>query len=1217
MNNPNPHRPDEQSESPKLGPHSLNPDALAGMEDLASELLGVTLVEDTPPQQPEHTPDPRSREILEKNLAFIALRDPKLAKQIRQAPPLTGLTLETAPDGGLTGRITNAGGKRSLASARRPIEEGQRLADSVDLDDAAVVVVRGFALGHHVAALAKRNKGAGSIIVFEPDVALIRAALERHDFTETFSAGDVRLIADEHDEAQLSALLTGIEGLVSMGVRILDHPPSAPRLGKKRDDFGVTLARVISAIRTHVVTTLMQSGVTIRNELMNLDHYAAEGGIMHLKDAAKGRHAVVVSAGPSFKKNAHLLARPGVRDRVVIVAVQTTLKPLLDMGVRPHFVTALDYHEISTRFYEGLTTADVEGVTLVAEPKANPAILEAFPGRVLCPQSDLLDTLLGPELLQELGGDRGRLKRGATVAHLAYYLARFLGCDPVALIGQDLAFTDGQYYAAGAAIHRVWAPELNEFNTLETMEWQRIVRMRRHLHQRTDTLGRPVYSDEQMVTYLLQFERDFEHDKQLGLRTIDATEGGIEKRATSVRSLASVIDDAMIRDPIDLPPHPEPVDSDRRLVRKVRDVRAGVWKLAQLSRKSGDLLDEMIEHREDTARVNQLIDKVHEHRARVRELEPALELVQTLNQTGTLKRAKADRAIYLEKRRLEDDTSLTKRDRELAEQRARMERDATNVRWLADAADEMGDLLDAAARAMRGQPKLTRDPAGRVSDDGEKLDPVDLATWAVIPTDPGTNAMGLPRDLGQPVAGDKHALAITLNRLARTTHLAGAAILTPQPDRVRALLAGKDRLPRAGAPPFEIRILETDDEAFKSRQRSIATARAFAPACWRGGLAGWTVWDELYHAAAVASAVDQLEADAVALVGPDWCLIDPEITDDCIERIRENPDKHRLAFSQAACGLSPCIMSASLARELGAKCDDAGTWGSIGALLGYTPPAPAPDPIGRELCIHVDPAVRDAGERFIADSPQRRDRLELLLADAGIGASAETIARAAKQVQPPITTGEIIVEAIDHAGVHLTPDQLATAIGQIAAGQPLAVTITGDRDPAAHPRLAELIAAARTAGAHRVHVRTQLSHDATDALLSADVVSCDLVALTSETYKAITGRDEFQATRERFGALANRRDTDATIPTPWLVPRLTRRDEVYEQIETFYDEALTACGCAVIDPLPTPIDGARIAPLPLPGTAEIRRSAETARVLATGEIVRDTPTNKPTRTEAA
>src|SRR5690606_40379692 len=65
-------------------------------------------------------------------------------------------------------------------------------------------------------------------------------------------------------------------------------------------------------------------------------------------------------------------------DLVVVIAVQTVLRPMLDRGIRPDFVTALDYHEISTRFYEGLTREDLEGITLVAEPKVNPAVLDAF-----------------------------------------------------------------------------------------------------------------------------------------------------------------------------------------------------------------------------------------------------------------------------------------------------------------------------------------------------------------------------------------------------------------------------------------------------------------------------------------------------------------------------------------------------------------------------------------------------------------------------------------------------------------------------------------------------------------------------------------------------------------------------------------------------------------------------------------------------------------------
>ncbi len=61
-------------------------------------------------------------------------------------------------------------------------------------------------------------------------------------------------------------------------------------------------------------------------------------------------------------------------------------------------MTALDYHEISRRFYEGLSASDVEGITLVVEPKANPAILSAYPGAIRCVGDDVLDRVLGERL---------------------------------------------------------------------------------------------------------------------------------------------------------------------------------------------------------------------------------------------------------------------------------------------------------------------------------------------------------------------------------------------------------------------------------------------------------------------------------------------------------------------------------------------------------------------------------------------------------------------------------------------------------------------------------------------------------------------------------------------------------------------------------------------------------------------------------------------------
>src|SRR4029453_208261 len=122
----------------------------------------------------------------------------------------------------------------------------------------------------------------------------------------------------------------------------------------------------------------------------------------------------------------------------------------------------------------------------------------------------------------------------------------------------DLGFTDGLYYAPGAAIHDVWAPELNPFNTIEMMEWQRIARHRLHLRKVKDVSGKSIYTDAQMHTYLQQFERDFAQYKREGLTIIDASEGGVAKQHATAMPLAEFLNQHATRN---LPPLPLPRES--------------------------------------------------------------------------------------------------------------------------------------------------------------------------------------------------------------------------------------------------------------------------------------------------------------------------------------------------------------------------------------------------------------------------------------------------------------------------------------------------------------------------------------------------------------------------------------------------------------------------------------------------------------------------------
>lgn len=1166
----------------------------------------------TNPYNPQSEPEafPIAPPVLSRNLAALRASSPATAARVLEAQPHPGLRWVEADDGGLSATLETEGVQRQLASLRQPRQEGQRLADQIDVLSAGAVIINGFALGYHAQAMAAKMRRAGVVLIFEPDVALLRGVLERIDCSGWIAEANIAVFTDAEDSAAVASVCAGIEPVLAMGVKILDHPPSRQRLGPLAAEFGRTFAGQLRAVRLQLVTSLLQVETTIRNVLMNVDHYAASPGVADLKDAAAGRPAVVVSAGPSLERNIHLLARPGVRDRVVIVAVQTVLKKLLAHGVRPHFVTALDYHEISRRFYEGLTAADVEGVTLIAEAKANPAILDAFPGVIRCPRDPILHGLLAD------GRERGELASGATVAHLAYGVARHLGCDPVILVGQDLGFTDGQYYSARAAIHDVWAGELSEFNSLEMMEWQRIARFGAMLQRATDVFGRPIFTDEQMLTYRLQFERMFEQDQGKGLRTIDATEGGVAKRHTEVMPLEHALDLAF--EPLALPDPGPALRADAcvktRLKETLARVRRDAGRMAILSRQTADQLRVMEEHHADQARVNRLIERVEGLRDEVEALEPAYGLVHFLNQTGSLKRFKADRAIDLA-------PDLGPMER----QKRQIERDVVNVEWLAQAADQVGGLLDDAAKALDGAPKITRDPPPPMlpSDEDPGADPARRRhVAAVIVVDHRFTALGLAHDAGVEVALGAPALRLTLSRLRRCTQIDSIVLITDDEAGARRL-AGE--LPPGSGPA--LRVLTADLSGWRRRAHCVRGARLWSRWSWRGGLGSMTVFDEALDPVLVAGLLADAGVDAVVPVGPDWCLVDPELTDGVVSRYRERPDRHRVTFTQAPPGLAPCAVDMSVVRELASGQASVGVFATLGGLLGYNPIAPRLDPIAKGECVHVSPSVRDLQERLIAD-----DEGGVLLtraviralgpawAAAGVDRIAGVIAglshdSATRLVHLEITTRRARAMGPDlaeppGARPDLDESDVETILAPLlAAGGSVAVTLAGAGDPLLHPRWRSIVDRLRALGAAGVHLRTDLLGDDVDPndLLGAglDAISVDVLADTAATYASLTGEDRFARVVGNVDALVNARGepTLGLHPT-WIVPRLTRCDAAYADQESFFVRWLIRVGAAIVDPMPAARAGERIAPLPRPESLIRRERRELVRVLSDGTVLR-------------
>ncbi len=634
--------------------------------------------------------DGASDAIYARNMAALWRQDSALAQQIDDLPESEWLTTEPAKTGMPTVRVQQADGRAGwLHSRYNPDTEGVRFADGVDLEDKFCVVVFGLGLGYHVRALHARLRGDAFIVVVEPSMATIATALTSVDLSETIQSGKL-VIVTRLDKNHLHERLKPHMTLMMLGAKFVTHQAShqiAPEFYKAARQ---AVTDFIAYARMTLLTLVGNSEVTCRNIAYNLPSYASTPPIDVLRDRFKGYPGVVVSGGPSLRKNIDLLSE--FKGKGILCAVQSLFKPLAQRGVMPDFVTSLDFHAISKQFFHGIE--DFGDVHLIAEPKVSWHVLEQYKGPVSLLYSDFAEKLIGPELARRDG-----LPAGATVAHLAFYLLQYMGCDPIVFVGQDLAFSGHCFYVPGVETHNTWRSEINRFNSMETKEWERIVRNRPILRKIKDVEGRDVFTDDLLFTYLEQFERDFATSKA---KVIDATEGGARMTGTEIMPLRDVIDRYCTRA---LPDNAfayrseaQWSDTSRHAEFKTQVAQriTDVTRIRDLCDEMLELLDELAGMTDDPAAFNRRLVRVDELRAIVSRAGRTYDIITAATQRAELQRYTADRKLGAS-----DATGIERTKRQL-------DRDKGFVTAFREGVARMIDLLNETQRrfddATDGQP---------------------------------------------------------------------------------------------------------------------------------------------------------------------------------------------------------------------------------------------------------------------------------------------------------------------------------------------------------------------------------------------------------------------------------------------------------------------------------------------------------------------------------
>jgi hypothetical protein len=424
----------------------------------------------------------KNREALEKNF-------PGLEKIISRHEDEfeSRFSVESAASGLPTLRIDGL----YVHSKHDPEKEALRLAAAIPGGDSPLVLL-GFGLGY-LAAAASRKAEARPFIIVEKHPSLIRLALEEQDMTDFLSSRGLIFV--------IGGAAEGIAG----PLEFFELPPAfiktRPLVELDSAWYGEAESCASALLRRKEVNkaTLKKFGRRwVRNLGKNREAIRDLPGIAAFAGAGRGFPALLAAAGPSLDRIGPFL--PALKDRCVLIAVDTALRFLLERGVEPDFTVTVDPQYWNDRH---LDRSGSRGGNLVAESAVYPRSLrQGFRRAFLC--SSLFP--LG-RFIEDRVETKGPLGAGGSVATSAWDFARVLGCGEIWIAGLDLGFPGLQTHFKGALFEEWAVSGGSRLYPAETRFARSLLDGRPFFAPAMD--GSQVLTDKRLSLYGSWFERQF------------------------------------------------------------------------------------------------------------------------------------------------------------------------------------------------------------------------------------------------------------------------------------------------------------------------------------------------------------------------------------------------------------------------------------------------------------------------------------------------------------------------------------------------------------------------------------------------------------------------------------------------------------------------------------------------------------------------------------
>lgn len=400
---------------------------------------------------------------------------------------------------------------RDLKSAdSHPHHTGEKV--DIDLAQVDVIYIYGVGDGESYRQLSGwlHEESSRFLVYLEHDLGALRSAMEGEQLTALLDDPQVKLYLfhlGDKNELLLNWCYTYFSGMRSSFTALPSYLKRYPdRIAELRQSIGCQ-GYDTTVILQELFSNCAGFFANFYPNLMRLPgHYHGN----KLFGRFEGIPAIICGAGPSLEKNVALLRELG--ERALLFAPGSAMNALGSFGVRPHLgcaadpnVDQIDRFERNSLFEVPLFYANRWHRSILPFWHSPPLFLHGLGMHEIERWVE--------EELGFVGGEP--LEAGHSVTHLCLNIARRLGCRPIILVGQDLAYSGGRLYS-----DRVGA--LSSTRSVDLVQsshfYERPIRMRSVWGEEIDTAWKWVVEARWIAQWAARHPE---------IALVNATEGGL------------------------------------------------------------------------------------------------------------------------------------------------------------------------------------------------------------------------------------------------------------------------------------------------------------------------------------------------------------------------------------------------------------------------------------------------------------------------------------------------------------------------------------------------------------------------------------------------------------------------------------------------------------------------------------------------------------------